>query len=331
VAATPTSPVPCRFWRSFHPVRPPPGGPGSTRPGVSATPWLPTWKAMTPAPTCRPATSGSRPTSRRSTQVPCPPPSAHSPVHQVAKIYRHPTSWTCPNRNREKQPVSVPPTRSTQSLRLLWTPASRMSTIPGPPTSTTPELRMFALFRPCPRVPPTPRRGPPGGGGPRSLVHLAKTSDPPHLDRSPKTVPAGGLRPPSEVHPRCGPPPTVHTPRSDDRFSGFAEKQTSLSDDSTPENLLSCVCPPPGSFLCSRRSPNRKPPMRLIPSTPLAPLGAAVAAVVLLSGCEGSDFDFDFDLDTDFFSSDSEESPDPSADPSPGEEGEEEEQASNHG
>ena len=93
----PTSPVPCRFWRSFHPVRPPPGGPGSTRPGVSATPWLPTWKAMTPAPTCRPATSGSRPTSRRSTQVPCPPPSAHSPVHQVAKIYRHPTSWTCPN------------------------------------------------------------------------------------------------------------------------------------------------------------------------------------------------------------------------------------------
>lgn len=78
--------------------------------------------------------------------------------------------------------------------------------------------------------------------------------------------------------------------------------------------------------------------MRLIPSTPLAPLGAAVAAVVLLSGCEGSDFDFDFDLDTDFFSSDSEESPDPSADPSPGEEGEEEEedseeeeQASNHG
>src|SRR5699024_8640499 len=136
---------------------------------------------------------------------------------------------------------------------------------------------------------------------------------------------------PREVHPRCGPPPTVHTPRSDDRFSGFAEKQTSLSDDSTPENLLSCVCPPPGSFLCSRRSPNRKPPMRLIPSTPLAPLGAAVAAVVLLSGCEGSDFDFDFDLDTDFFSSDSEESPDPSADPSPGEEGEEEEQASNHG
>ena len=76
--------------------------------------------------------------------------------------------------------------------------------------------------------------------------------------------------------------------------------------------------------------------MRLIPSTPLAPLGAAVAAVVLLSGCEGSDFDLDFD--TDFFSSDSEESADPSADPSPEEEGEEgeedsedEEQASGYG
>lgn len=53
--------------------------------------------------------------------------------------------------------------------------------------------------------------------------------------------------------------------------------------------------------------------MRLIPSIPLAPLGAAVAAVVLLSGCEGSDFDFDFD--TDFLSG--EDSPDPSESPSP--------------
>lgn len=75
--------------------------------------------------------------------------------------------------------------------------------------------------------------------------------------------------------------------------------------------------------------------MRLIPSTPLALLGAAAAAVVLLSGCEGSDFDFDFD--TDFLSG--EESADPSADPSPedeeGEEGEEdaegEEEASGYG
>lgn len=76
--------------------------------------------------------------------------------------------------------------------------------------------------------------------------------------------------------------------------------------------------------------------MRLIPSTPLAPLGAAVAAVVLLSGCEGSDFDFDLDFDTDFFSG--EESADPSADPSPEEEGEgdeedseDQEQASGYG
>lgn len=74
--------------------------------------------------------------------------------------------------------------------------------------------------------------------------------------------------------------------------------------------------------------------MRLIPSTPLAPLGAAVAAVVLLSGCEGSDLDLDFD--TDFFSS--EESPDPSESPSPeddeeggeDEDGEDDEQASGY-
>lgn len=51
--------------------------------------------------------------------------------------------------------------------------------------------------------------------------------------------------------------------------------------------------------------------MRLIPSLPLAPLGAAVTAVVLLSGCEGGDFEFD----TDFFSG--EESPGPSESPSP--------------
>lgn len=60
--------------------------------------------------------------------------------------------------------------------------------------------------------------------------------------------------------------------------------------------------------------------MRLIPSIPLAPLGAAVAAVVLVSGCEGSEFDLEFD--TDFLSG--EESPDPSESPSPedGEDGE---------
>lgn len=71
--------------------------------------------------------------------------------------------------------------------------------------------------------------------------------------------------------------------------------------------------------------------MRLIPSLPLAPLGAAVAAVVLLSGCEGGDFEFD----TDFFSG--EESPGPSESPSPGDEensededGQDEEQASGY-
>src|SRR5699024_157726 len=63
----------------------------------------------------------------------------------------------------------------------------------------------------------------------------------------------------------------------------------------------------------SRRSPNRKPSMRLIPSTPLALLGPAAAAVVLLSGCEGRDFDFDFA--TDFLSG--AESAAPSAAPSP--------------
>src|SRR5699024_1359507 len=247
VAATLTSPVPCRFWRSFHPVRPPPGGPGSTRPGVSATPWLPTWKAMTPAPTCHPATSGSRPTSRRSTQVPCPPPSAHSPVRQVAKIYRHPTSWTSPNRTWGNQPVSVPPTHCTQSLRRLRTPASRAPTSPGPPTSTTPASRTFDLFRPCPRVYPTPGRGPLSGGGPRLLDHRAKTSAPRHLSRSNKepcllVACVHCVRfAPSEVHYR----PCTH-PRSDDRLSGVAEKQMSPSDDPTPENLLSCVCPPPG-------------------------------------------------------------------------------------
>lgn len=71
--------------------------------------------------------------------------------------------------------------------------------------------------------------------------------------------------------------------------------------------------------------------MRLIPPLPLAPLGAAVTAVVLLSGCEGGDFEFD----TDFFSG--EESPGPSESPSPedeengeDEDGQDEEQASGY-
>ncbi|WP_017577480.1 hypothetical protein [Nocardiopsis kunsanensis] len=71
--------------------------------------------------------------------------------------------------------------------------------------------------------------------------------------------------------------------------------------------------------------------MRLIPSLPLAPLGAAVAAAVLLSGCEGGDFEFD----TDFLSG--EESPGPSESPSPedgenseGEDGQDQEQASGY-
>src|SRR5690625_2638211 len=71
-----------------------------------------------------------------------------------------------------------------------------------------------------------------------------------------------------------------------------------------------CVSPA-GSVPSPGALPTRRPPMRLIPSLPLAPLGAAVTAVVLLSGCEGGDFEFD----TDFFSG--EESPGPSESPSP--------------